>query len=1017
MQLPDWFSLFQDPPAKYRTMPQWSWNGEMTEQRIREQLDQFAAQGCGGLFPHARPGHITGYITDRWFELWDYACRYARKLGIEFHIYDEFMAPGGNAGGVVVQRHPELAERKTLVQKVYSPQQVQGSSVLACFRETKSGQVPRRMDVEAWKEASPENPVLVLTMDPPQLGRTFAAADLLQQETAKVFLETTHDRYAQYSGDEFGKTVRFMFCDEPHVTAGFWPMSRYFLKEFKFEHGYDLIEKVDKLIFTREGSQEVRYDYFQTSNRLFIDNFMKPLYHWCDENDLLFTGHLIENAFPRPKPHPDNMAALRWMHAPGNDLLGFQFSATTPEDNALYFYNLREMTSVANQMGCLWRLVESAGAPGYQTSFDLFKPCEDYLLALGTNVMDPHLGHQSLSGIRKYDWPHTLSDHSPWWQYYHHQANHVGRANAALCQGKEINRVAVLHPATSTWLHWESPLGQTKGTKLPQPDKIVDVGKSMFDLVLQLYANQVDFDLVSELVLAELGQVRDGKLQVGQCTYDLVVMPDCMENWITPTLETMEHYLASGGSLLALGEPPIRVDGRINQQPNDLQQRQSDHWKQLDSTAALVDEIRRTLEPRLCAPDGSALPGRLCWRRVDCDDGHVVYFFANPWPETLTAQVRLVGHSALELDTADGSATALALEACENGLALELELPSRGHRLIVTSPEASPAQPEQPLQVQEAPVEIELACAEATDVNRVLIDYCNVRSLTGEELLGAPTAVADQTNWRWQGYAANPWRKQIARNVADRQVDPNTGFIVSYTFTVESDVPEKDLEKVELAIERPWLYELRLNGQPLDAGSARRWFDEDMRAVPTAGLVRSGENELSLKAQPFDTLCEIMPIYILGPVAALPAEKGFVVGKAQPLGHGDWTRQGYAFYPAGVRYDYTFELSEHVDGLTVQLNNWGGSVVVVHWQGESAGEILHPPFSLEIDQPVPAGSHSLGIEVLGNVRNMMGPHFGTGLTGPWAYEAYPMTQPEGNEYKLIATGLFEPPTVSTRTKS
>ena len=80
--------LFAAPPTEYRPMPQWSWNGDMTEARITEQLEQFAAQGCGGLFAHARSGHITGYLNGRWFDLWDYAMKEARRLGLAFNIYD-----------------------------------------------------------------------------------------------------------------------------------------------------------------------------------------------------------------------------------------------------------------------------------------------------------------------------------------------------------------------------------------------------------------------------------------------------------------------------------------------------------------------------------------------------------------------------------------------------------------------------------------------------------------------------------------------------------------------------------------------------------------------------------------------------------------------------------------------------------------------------------------------------------------------------------------------------------------
>ena len=79
-------------------------------------------------------------------------------------------------------------------------------------------------------------------------------------------------------------------------------------------------------------------------------------------------------------------------------------------------------------------MVETTGARGYHTAFEYFKPCEDLTLSFGVNVIDPHLSHESLAGCSKYDWPQTLSDHSPWWRIYHEQADHVARVNTALSQ-------------------------------------------------------------------------------------------------------------------------------------------------------------------------------------------------------------------------------------------------------------------------------------------------------------------------------------------------------------------------------------------------------------------------------------------------------------------------------------------------------------------------------------------------------------------------------------------------------
>ncbi len=57
MPLAELIQEFRRPDAAHRTMPQWSWNGELSRERITEQLEQFAQQGCGGVFaPMHGPG-------------------------------------------------------------------------------------------------------------------------------------------------------------------------------------------------------------------------------------------------------------------------------------------------------------------------------------------------------------------------------------------------------------------------------------------------------------------------------------------------------------------------------------------------------------------------------------------------------------------------------------------------------------------------------------------------------------------------------------------------------------------------------------------------------------------------------------------------------------------------------------------------------------------------------------------------------------------------------------------------
>ncbi len=1005
--LDELMDAFRDPPARLRTMPQWSWNGELNEARITEQLEQFARQGCGGVFAHARPGLITGYISDEWFEMWGHGMREAERLGMEFHIYDEFCCPGGHAGGHVVARRPHLAQQTLELRVVSAPQVRPEGRVAACFRRDEKGAL-QPVGSSALRTASADAPVLALVVRAeehrPEKGG-FGLPDMLQRETAETFIETTHERYAERFADRFGRTVRFVFCDEPQVygSRDGWPYSQHLLREFRHDHGYDLAGRLGALCFGGDGAEAVRFDYWRTVDRLFNVNFMKPLHDWCERQGLLFTGHLMENTWPSPRLNPDCMAALRWMQAPGTDLLGFQFSATTPAQNGIYFLNQKEASSVAAQLGRRHVLTESCGGRGYHASFELFKPCEDYLLALGVNVMDPHLAHQTLSGSRKYDWPQTLSDHSPWWAHYRSHADHVARANAVLSRGVERNRVLVLQPTTTAWMRYAP-----EPFRLGRPDEALDrLKQDQVDLLLALYGGQVDFDLGDEFILEDLGRAGEGRLVVGERAYDLVVVPPAMENWTAPTLELLRGHLESGGRVV--GGVPTHVDGRASDAPAELQRGHADRYLAAPNLSALVDAVREAVPPRISAPDRGPLPDALCWRRVEVGEKGVLYFFCNPWAEPLGAEVRLEGGCLTELLTATGEAVETPARTDGDGCTVELDLPPHAHALYLCTPER-PAFASTRVARERQPVELEARTPQRLAENVLLLDYCDLE-VDGRRFEDIGTLNADGLNWRLQGFEQDPWQgaHQFNRTVIDRPVPEDGGFSVTYRFEVDAELGERRRVGVRVGIERPWLYRITLNGREVEQATGERWFDEQARAFPVGELVRTGPNALTLTAQPFHMLCEIMPVCVLGDFGLAPAARGFRVVAPIPPKAGDWTRRGMPFYADAVRYPFSFRLEDPCDGVSVRLGEWEGAVAAVRVDGGAPAVAYAHTEELRVEGPFAAGGHELSVDVFGNMRNRMGPHHAEGHPGPWTWIQCPEHMPPGEAYRLQPSGLYEGP--------
>ena len=86
----------------------------MSENQIESQLKELKSHGFGGAFVHPRPGMITDYLSEEWFDRWGFALRTAKALGMKLYIYDENSYPSGFAGGHVSAMLPDcLAEGMT----------------------------------------------------------------------------------------------------------------------------------------------------------------------------------------------------------------------------------------------------------------------------------------------------------------------------------------------------------------------------------------------------------------------------------------------------------------------------------------------------------------------------------------------------------------------------------------------------------------------------------------------------------------------------------------------------------------------------------------------------------------------------------------------------------------------------------------------------------------------------------------------------------------------------------------
>jgi len=405
-------ALFEDPPASFRTVPFWVWNGEITREMIDEQLEDFHARGIGGVFIHPRYGLLTEYLSQEWFDLAAYAMQKAKSLGMDLWIYDENSYPSGFAGGHVPDRMPESFNQgqgiRIVEQSVLQPDSA--SRYIHIFKEEND----QLVDITgiAGRETGSEGRFYLYELHQYRtdawLGG-FSYVDLLVPGVTEKFIEVTMSGYEEAIGEEFGGSMPGIFTDEPNIApprgGDFLRWTPDLFEQFEKRWGYDLRPNLLSLIKDTGDYGRIRHNYYGLLLELFIERWSKPWYEYTEEKGIAWTGHYWEHGWPSPHHGGDNMAMYAWHQVPAIDML-----FNTWEGRPDQFGNVRavkELRSAANQMGRVRTLSETYGGSGWELTFEDMKRNGDWEYVLGVNLMNQHLSYQTLMGDRKHDFPQS----------------------------------------------------------------------------------------------------------------------------------------------------------------------------------------------------------------------------------------------------------------------------------------------------------------------------------------------------------------------------------------------------------------------------------------------------------------------------------------------------------------------------------------------------------------------------------------------------------------------------------
>jgi hypothetical protein len=992
---------FKAPSAEYTTAPFFVWNYKITKTEIDNYLNDFKKSGSSQVFIHPRPGLVTEYLSDEWFELFKYTVEKGKELGMKVWIYDENSYPSGFAGGHVPFQMPEsynLGQGLKMTRFETLPDTV--DKYYLCLKEEEG----TYQNITAFREDEKGKTGKYILFSKTYNGKSdwyggFSYVDLLYPKVTHKFIDVTMTGYKKYLGTEFGQTVPGTFTDEPQINSpGGIRWTPDLFEVFDENWHYDLRTQLPSLYEEVGDWKKVRHDYTQTLLQLFIDRWAKPWFEFCEENNLKFTGHYWEHEWPNMRPGGDNMAMYAWHQVPAIDMLFNQFNESSVRAQFGNVRSVKELASAANQTGRQRKLSETYGGGGWELTFTDMKRLGDWEYVLGVNLMNQHLSHITLAGARKYDYPLTFTYHEPWWKDYKYINDYYARLSMALSAGKQENFILIIEPTTTSWLY-DSYIK-------PNP-KSAEIGQTFQNFITKLEKNQVEYDLGSENMIKDLGSVRNRKFILGKCTYYTVVLPPMMENLDFPTFTLLKKFVSKGGNLIAFSIPTM-IDGSPSKKLNSF------FSKNAKRIHVLTDLTPETFSQYFANPDLSfpSVSGETLFhhRRV-LNDGQLLFLTNSSLTNPVTGTVKILGTKVIELNTLTGEINGYSYTNEGKTITISFSMPPAGSVMFFIPNGKEEIYKTRSLPENLTPVITASPMIITKDPDNVItIEFCDL-TVGGESTKDMHNFNAADKVFKYFGFKnGNPWNTSVqfkTRTVDRDTFGINTGFTAIYHFNVKESF---DYSTFKAVVERPNLWSVAVNGNEVKPEEGKWWLDREFGVFNIGKDVRKGDNTISLNVSPMKVHAEIEPVYILGDFSVRPAEKGwYIEAPVKLLTAGSWKEQGMPFYSSGVTYSKEFNIEKHEGKYLVSLNNWKGTVAEVNVNGASATVIAFPPYQSDVTDLIKSGKNIVEVKVIGSLKNLLGPHFNNpapGFVSPWLWRNV-KSYPAGKDYQLLDYGLME----------
>ena len=486
------------------------------EEALRRGIRDIAQSGCGSVCAESRVH--PDYLGESWWKEVDILLDECKKQNLDLWLLDDLHYPSGFANGaakgtpyqrmMMTEAHMDIAGPRKGGRVLVQPDQSKSMLVaaVAAKRVSRAGLIEGHVDMGGWSVTdmvdltdrvedgfvrwdvpAGEWRMFILTAsyvserNPPQ-----QFVNPLLPESAQLMIEAVYEKHYQHMKDDFGKTFKGFFSDEPALRAGRgckavlgeYPMLPI---PWRMDMPDILSEQIGKPVRALlpglwydigEDTPRIRYALMDTVSRLYGENYSMPIGNWCREHGVEYIGHVIEqnNAHSRLGQGAGHFfRAMSGQDMAGMDLvlheLKPEFRNTShawksqdfEADDDFFRYMLPQMTVSCAHLDPKKKgrsLCEIFGAYGWQEDVAQMRYLANLLLSRGINHFTPHAF--SLKPFPDPDAPPHFGGFNPLMPAVSRLFGHMARVGSLIDGGSMMTRTAVLYYAEAEWAQGKS---------------------------------------------------------------------------------------------------------------------------------------------------------------------------------------------------------------------------------------------------------------------------------------------------------------------------------------------------------------------------------------------------------------------------------------------------------------------------------------------------------------------------------------------------------------------------------